>query len=48
MKIPKSCKNEYWKVVKENKQLREYIIINRKKEFRQQKTVKKKSKTTKM
>ena len=33
----------YWKVVKENKQLREYIIINRKKNCRQQKTLKKKN-----
>ena len=36
----KAAKNEYQKVVKENKLLREFIITNRKKEeYRQQKAV---------
>ena len=48
-KLLKAAKNEYQKVVKENKQLREYIITNRKKEeHRQQKAVIKKTKTTKI
>ena len=38
----KTAKNEYRKVEKENKQLREYMIANRKKEYKQQKTVIKK------
>ena len=38
----KAAKNEYRKVEKENKQLREYMIANRKKEYKQQKTVIKK------
>ena len=48
-KLLKVAKNEYKKVVKENKQLREYIITNRKK--RRIKTTKnsyKKTKTTKI
>ena len=48
-KLLKAAINEYQKVVKENKQLREYIITNRKtEEYRQQHTVKKKKKTTKI
>ena len=44
-KLLKAAINEYQKVVKENKQLREYIITNRKtEEYRQQHTVKKKKK----
>ena len=47
-KLLKAAKNEYQKVVKENKQLREYIITNRKKEeYRQQKAVIKKQKPQK-
>ena len=47
-KLLKVAKNEYKKVVKENKQLREYIITNRKKEeYRQQKTIIKKQKPQK-
>ena len=47
-KLLKVAKNEYKKVVKENKQLREYIITNKKKEeYRQQKTVIKKQKPQK-
>ena len=39
-KLLKAAKNEYQKVAKANKQLREYIITNRKKEeYRQQKIV---------
>ena len=46
-KLLKAAINEYQKVVKENKQLREYIITNRKtEEYRQQHTVKKKKKKT--
>ena len=47
-KLPKAAKNEYQKIVKENKQLIEYIITSRKKEeYRQQKTVIKKQKPEK-
>ena len=42
-KLLKASKIEYQKAVKENKQLKEYIITNRKKErYRQRKTVIKK------
>ena len=47
-KFIKAGKDEYQKKVKENKQLREYVITNRKKEgYRQQKTVTKNPKSQK-
>ena len=47
-KLLKAAKNEYQKVVKENKQFREYAITNRKKEeYGQQKTVTRKQESQK-
>ena len=46
-KLLKTVKNEYQKVVKEKKQLREYIITNRKREQHKQKTILKKQKPQK-
>ena len=46
-KLLKTVKNEYQKVVKEKKQLREYIITNRKREEHKQKTILKKQKPQK-